>query len=1045
MKKSNKEENMARSFILLLAMQLVYVMKTRGTVFDVDLEMSLLPNENEFDIRMTCTATSTEYTDRVESVTFYNSRKPAFKRTTRCSHLNGPDPHRCARMLKTAFGESSWANCTVSRSNNCTAVVKLAHVVEEDLSTWTCLADFLDAEGQITRYEHGDESSSVYHQAAITAFPDRYALNVLDLKVVGIEMTTSGHLYIGCSMTGLNEVLHVHNCNTQGVPLKNIQFTINGNVYSGDLYERTISYESARCEDKFGEADQSVVCFNDRKGIAAEPEACNHPTHSYTLLAENAVRRNPFTFEPKDTSPFFLFPSATHPGYQVNLGKYLVFENPPRSVGCYAIAGRSNKHVCFTPTFSSSVLRKLIDSAANYKRLRVSPVNNHVLTCPRGRVVSLIAKSCILGKTDTCDANAGFEIVSEAENVTIDIHYIVKGCAISHYYCFDRPRLDKRNVNIVMVSRNTERRLANVESKTSDDIVPDCTIAHNLVSSSQIYEAYNKTLMHFLNVSAMRNTSITFEEVTNPILACPCRQTPRTCPSSFPVLATLKLNSTTLVPNSDMSCSVFGKRSPVVHTSQVLEETLCRSSHRSTYRHTLDTLVPVLRKENIRVGRKNMHYDILECSSKSICSNVNETTVHDNFTHITFFPRRWVRPNRPRIYHVTNHVVVNPAFFMLKYRSVRCDNDSFRKKKGKTFNTYQLVNDYLKEMHCKTSTYEMDVRMIDNSTVECVAAYVGPMPGLCPKISRLTLMHTSCYKNECHRVGMGSDMFVRKTVDSSLEASNNFTVRCTAYLDSTLNINGNSDRMEVSTSMYRLKKEKNKCNLTRAVPNIVQRTSLTGHTYVTCKYPLSVGSLENCPTGIEKAVLELHASKRGHTARSLIFPSKKHHQLVNPDHTWVTYTLDENSNTALVTSKGKFAEHVEGIGYSTPSRNVVAVKVSRNYISHITDFGNDAVMIYAQCTFVHEDKPSTSQEIVLPFASLGDYRHQHGVGTMSSILYRNRINANNVYPKTTAQSTRQLKEHHFILSICLSFIVVSAVITTVAVSICVAPKYRYIR
>ena len=143
--------------------------------------------------------------------------------------------------------------------------------------------------------------------------------------------------------------------------------------------------------------------------------------------------------------------------------------------------------------------------------------------------------------------------------------------------------------------------------------------------------------------------------------------------------------------NTDITCFAFGKGSPVAHSSQLLRELVCRNRYRVAYERIFNTPVPILKKRNIRIGSTDIHYDILQCSEKSVCHDVNETISKNTLTRITLFPRPWLRPYAPRIHHVMHRMVVNPVLFMLKYRAVKCDSEILQRK-GKTFKSHCPLN-----------------------------------------------------------------------------------------------------------------------------------------------------------------------------------------------------------------------------------------------------------------------------------------------------------------------------------------------------------------
>ena len=993
----------------LLCTLLFFVVKTlcsQAAYTSVYLNVSLLPDE-KYDLQLQCTAEwlpKTMSVNYVDSIEFHNNRNPHHIRSTSCTMHGKLDSHHCEEMLRVGFGLNTWSNCTAS-ATALIVTVKLTEVTEADLASWTCIAHFTDP---LTGLEEQGRSSSsaVYDKAAITNFKEDGPLLLEQPIVVPVRVTESGLLVVGCSLPKLNSTLTVGGSNETGVPLKKVRFDFDGVAYEGDLFERLRSKEVPQCADPEVDGDQSVHCFG--HPLSNDDQACKG--HSFTLLAESTERNITSHFKPQDTTPFFGFPSHGSSGYQVRLNSHLVVENTPRAVACHPVAGNKGS-VCLTSDTLRTMFRTLMELAGNYTQLLVHPVTDHRLYCDNGRLLVVLSPEC-LGSPAVCDGDGGFKSVVKSDDLNITEDFFERGCVGSHYYCFYNPRLRGRDVNLVVVSKQ-ETIDGALEVRTSADVAHGCSRAHRVRRAGEIYESYDTALTTYIQENSPSLLHTTVRNV--PLLTCPCIQAPKTCPSTFPIVATVAVNPETT--HGAVSCSLFGKKSAVVQMPHLLAMLACTVSG-SELHHFLPPPTPKLKDSAVA------RHALLFCTTPAdVCSRMRDQT---KFT-VILVPYNWMGSTTLET-HTGNGIVVDPVLFATRYDTVQCQWQN--SVKGSPVSVMSLSKTF--KHHCDIQdTYEVDIWRSSNNTVQCIVSRPH-ITASCPEIETLALLGHSCTKDKCAKWKGGDGLSITSASEDLSQKEEIFT--CSARLEST---GGHVfPPLRITKTVGELNSH-TPCDFNNLRPVMVHHTSKRGDAYLSCTYPLSAGDVRECIHGVGMATIEYVAKKIGRKSGRIIVPMREESEVA---WTVVTYTLKEN-NRAMVSTDGNFREHVRARGYVLPKRRVLSAKISTDYFSSVTDNGRHGVAVQARCSFVYDTQTRWSSTVTLTGAVVRAYEN----AKLHQVFTKLRKFSRPVSVKPSSETTynEDTNEYHglmLVTSVIGVFMVVVSVTVTVAIAI--APKYR---
>lgn len=959
------------------------IYSTSAHFTQLHLSVSLLPNEI-YDLHLQCSLDCTRCTNPhttkplLESLVFHNSRDSANIKTVLISgRLGSIDLNRCREAVQLAFGPGTLSTCS-STDFGLTTSIKLTGVQEKDLSTWTCAAHFVMPD----KYQINSSSSVAYDKAAITHFPDNTEFDVGHLQVVPVTTTNMDRLVIGCSLAGLETKLITAESSEKGVPLKEIRFDVGESSYFGDLFDRSSSEETTACE--MGDTNtHSTVCFSMLHGH--EDDACDG--HSFTLLAEPTRSPKSPVFEPVDTTPYFLFyPREPVPGFEVQLTNYLVFENPPRSISCYPVSGKEGR-LCLSPNTLNSVMQTLVQLAVKYTRLRILPINDTILRCDGGELATILSSKCT-GGSAPCNSDGGFDKAVRTERLEIINDFRDHGCIVTHYYCFDQPRSVQRYVNLVSVPQQQRFDLS-ASMSTSADIAAGCNKAHNDISLAEIYDSYSTALM----VSATANYSKHMASDI-PLISCPCAQQPKTCPGTFPMIATISLSNSSLQEDKRVSCSLFGQQSDVLSLFD-LQATLACDSANHEYLYTLaPTLKPTGAAEDGKV--------VLSCTNSPVACRHNIV--------VTLSSHDWAGMNGPETY-VGERVITDLTYFEAKYDTVQCGWAGT--ENWQSSRVSEVVSSYTETYRCAINdAYEVEVWLVNNTTVACSAFYQNG----CPAVDGLDFQGHVCRGIECSRTAGGHDVSLTLTEQDLSENSTNFTCSIT--------ISGKKTSLITSKNIIDLK-QNTECHFDHMTPAvIVQHTSARGVIF-SCRYPFSEDNVRKCNDGVAMASAQLFSRKVDGDRGILLQPTN---ETVD---TRIYYYLYRQS----VFMSGDLHGYVKASGNALPNKYVLDVKVSKKYFDHVTNKGTKGAMVYAQCFFMQNGLILRSSAVPIVSGIVQSYRQGGPPKTESWNIFF----VKPPIPSLPGSRPYRGSIPYALLVICL-FVVLF--VLSVVLSVAISPKYE---
>jgi len=807
-------------------------------------------------------------------------------------------------------------------------VVKIADTAEQDLATWTCVSHFADPKTGRDYYGR-DQSSEAYMNAAVTAFEDRQ-LEIGAVSVVPIEVTSVGNVVLGCQIHGLTTPLHVRHGALRGVPLKHVHFRVGDKTYTGELYGRRSSNELPTCNTQ---PHPAVSCFTTRH----DDFACQN--HSFTLLAE-ASEGNDDVYEPLDTSLSFVF-NASRGVSTVTLTDYVLVENLPRSVSCYGISGRSRGHVCLSSNNIEYLTTSLLHLAKWHTRLSIKQVTGTTLTCSNGTALTIMSHDCV-NRTRHCHEDAGFQVVEFFDNITIRQDYAVRSCIISHYYCFDRRRVSTEHVQIYIAAQQktldlTERFI------TSDDVFPNCGAARVVKTAQNILTGYTTALATFMTVE-YRNI------LQSPVFTCPCVQVPRTCPGNFPVVFTIVVARASYYANEEVKCTVFGKMSAATSMSALLQDMVCSAAGDSHHMRFLPPPSPKLEHLATVYGTNSKQQASLYCRS-----TLDDCRRSFSEVEMKLIPRKWTGTKDDVVYRGGHRLLVDPVVFATRYDGVQC-----RWKGSDWGDDVVRVENMLAAYHqltCRVSeTYHIDIEMVNETSVRCVLSYADDIQG-CPAVKKLMIANYSCVGLGCKHGGQDMSLVLYHE-----DLTDNSTVyKCYAMLQDT-----SLRSLSAAKTTKQLKQAGDTvCDFAKLRPVILQHTFNSGDVHLTCRYPMDIGNIKHCQSGVLRAAIQLEIQKV--TAGATVSEASKQFLLR------VAYTLQADGTVDLYTVGGG-GEFVQYHGYTTPSKNVMTVLIDRKFFDAVIHFGAFGVAVYAHCTFLYDEYTTRSREIGLVDAPIKAYR-----------------------------------------------------------------------
>ena len=957
---------------------------------NVFLNATLLPDDKRFDLQLECAATWVPQTGPINYAhrfTFINSRTP--------SDVNIIDTHRngkislshCRKMSQSAFRPEASSTCSIS-NGTLTISVKIARAREKDLATWICRSYIVDPNTNITQ-QGQSRSSSLYNNAAVVAFKDQ-PLEIGIISVRLVRVTSTGNIVLGCQIDGLSTPLVTRNNTLRGVPLKNVYFGIDYNEYVGELYGRESSDEITKCSPQ---PEPAVSCFLSARSSPVNDFACKG--HSFTLLVE-ASAANVTAYEPRDTSFSFAF-NATRGAFTVMLNEYLVLESLPRSTSCYSVAGNLTEHVCFSQKIITTLTWHLMFVAAQYFRMQIKEVTGSLLRCENGAVLAVLSADCLFG-IRSCDENAGFEIVYRDEGIEIREDYASLKCVIGHYYCFDRPRTAGRYARLYVAPVQNVTNY-NEEFVTSNDVFSDCVVAHSVKTARDFITGYENGLVEYAE-------SLKLTTLSSPIGGCPCTQVPRTCPATFPIVATI-------VTKRDVNavmCFVFDKASAVAYMSDLLYK---RSSaiQNGTKNHA-GSLSPLFPK----IDRANIIYDIIGRNRLLLsCRSMTQNYSHLSLLNIEMrvIHRSWTGINDNEIWQ-GNGLLIDPVLFASRYDAIQCRWKGL--PWGKRVDVEHVLDAY-HELTCQTDeTYHIDIEMVSDTAVRCVLTHAQG----CPGVRSLTFANSSCDGLECTYGGHEVSLTLH---EQDLTENNTVSYDCNAILRMT-----NSRPLSIAKTVKQLKATA-ECGFFNSQPVILQHTFKSGDVQLTCRYSLEIGNIRHCQSGIKKAAIEIEVEKL--ETKSINSEQRGTNTVLRID-----YTL-QNDGTVHVYASGDEVESVQFYGFTLPDRNVMTVFVNRNLFDRVMNFGAVGVSVYTHCSFLYDHGAIRSQRTALIGSVIRAYqraksnrRHpifiDEGVVTYRPVF---EVVSNKAY-----RATLVLKIVTGFVGILVLFVVVAAVIK--------APRYK---
>ena len=901
---------------LVLCCVLLYAIKCVDTgSFDVFLNATLLPDDERFDLQLECAATWVPQTTPINYAhrfMFLNNRTPNNIKIIDTQRNGKVSLSHCKRMSRLAFGFRTLSTCSIS-NRTLTITVKIEGAKEEDLATWTCLSYITDPNTNITQ-QGQSQSSSLYNNAAVTAFRNQ-PLEIGNISVILVNVTSTGNVVLGCQIDGLSAPLVTRKNTLRGIPLKNIYFGVYHHQYVGELYNRKSSDEITKCD---AQPNPAVSCFT-RSDTAntVNDFACDE--HSFTLLAE-ASMRNVTTYEPRDTSLSFVF-NATGGAFTVMLNEYLVLESLPRSTSCYSIAGSPTEHICLSQKIIGSLTWQLMFAATKYFRMQVKLVTGSSLRCENGVVLVVLSADC-LRTNRLCNEDAGFEVVYRNERVEIREDYASLKCVVGYYYCFDRPRVVGRNARFYVAPVENVTNY-NEEFVTSNDVFSDCVAARKVKTARDFITGYESGLVEY-------TTWFKLTPLTSPIISCPCTQVPRTCPATFPIVATVVAKRDVVRKHDSVvaRCAIFDRASPVTFMSNILREPLLSAIQNGTKNHTrsLSLLFPKIDRANIIYNIIGENRILLSC--RSMTQNYSQLSLSK--IEMKLIQRSWSGIYDDDIYH-GNGLLIDPVLFASRYDAVQCRwKDSLW---GKRVNIKQVLDAY-HELTCQANeTYHIDIELVNDTAVRCVLTHAQG----CPGVKSLTFANSSCVGLECKYDGHEVSLTLH---EQDLTENNTVYYECNAILNTV-----NSRPLSTAKTLKQLKATVD-CGFSNLKPVILQHTFKSGDVQLTCRYPLDIGDIKHCQSGIKKAAIEIEVEKLG--TKNIDSKDRWKKTVL-----WIDYTL-QNDGTAHVYANGEEVEFVQFYGFVLPNKRVMTVFVNTKLFDRLTNFGAVGVSVYTHCSFLYD-------------------------------------------------------------------------------------------
>lgn len=970
----------------------------------VTLDVKLLPDDERYDLQLKCTASLPPLRPRIypHSFWFFNNRSPDDVKNIPIRSDVKFDLFKCEVVSALAFGRRTWSNCSMSGSDF-TLDIKIGRATEQYLSTWTCGFHFIDV-----RHDHyfKSRSSVAYLDAAVTAFEDR-PLKIGAITVVPVKVTSTGNVVLGCQIDGLNTTLHVRDGSMRGVPLKDVHFRVGNATYTGELYGRRSSKEIATCGVQ---SDPAVSCFLPYV-YRHDDFACKG--HSFTLLTEISPE-NVAVYEPPDVSPSFVF--STNGGeFTVTLTEYLVVENPPRSVSCYGIAGRPREHVCLSERKIAKLTGRLLTCAVQYSLMSVNLVAGPLLECQSGIVVTVLSLDCINSTSSRhCDDNAGFDVVHSMHSIQLREDYANNSCVISHYYCFNKPRVSNRTVHVYVMP---QQKLFDYNQRfvTSDDVHPNCAPAHIVKTARSFAIGYAAALASQATDNATTDLKLTV--LTSPVLTCPCVQIPRTCPGTFPIVSTIVLERGSYDTDTAVTCTVFEKTSATIAMSDLLKKLVCNATAGSDHRF-LPPPVPKLQYgvTSDVFGVVSRERVLLNCIStlddcRSSSSEIEMSLVHRNWTAI----------DDDEVHRERHGLAVEPTLFSSRYDAVQCrwKNSTW----GRIVDVEDVLGSYGRLACRENETYHIDIEMINDTAVQCVLSYLDAVEG-CPPVYKLMFANSSCVGLACTHGG--------HTVSLALydqDLSNNSTAyECYAVLQTS-----NFRPFLATKTVKQMKSTEYECDFVNLQPVILQHTFKSGDVHLACRYPMDVGDVRHCRSGVRRSVIQIEIEKVTAKNSNVTGAAHERKQLV----TRIVYILRAD-RTVHVYVAGDLREFVQSYGYTIPRKNVMSVSISRKFFDTVTGYGAAGVAVYAHCAFPYDSYTIRSREIGLSRATIKAYQ---------------RAKINRYYPtfsffpifeqplKLVVTFTKRPYHTTLVFALAIGFAAIF-VVTTMIIAVITAPNYR---
>jgi len=415
-----------------------------------------------------------------------------------------------------------------------------------------------------------------------------------------------------------------------------------------------------------------------------------------------------------------------------------------------------------------------------------------------------------------------------------------------------------------------------------------------------------------------------------------------------------------------------------------------------------------------KIEQANIIYDVVGKSDILLnCRNITRTSLLPEI-EMKLLPRSWTGIN-DEIYQ-ENGLLIDPVLFASRYDAVQC------RWKGSPWGTpvdIEHVLDVYHKLKCQTNeTYHIDIEMINETTVRCVLTHADNLGG-CPGVKSLMFANNSCVDVECTY----DDHDVTLTLYDQDLTENNTAYECYASLKTT-----NSQSLSRIRTVKEMKTIAD-CGFSNHKPVILQHTFKSGAVQLTCRYPLNIGDIKHCHSGIKKATIMIEVKKLGTKNIKLEERWKK-------PVLWINYTL-QSDGAMRVYANGDEVEFVQFYGFTLPNKNVMVVFVERELFDTLTKFGAVGTSVYTHCSFVYHDNVAYSRTIELTDATIKAYQRAKNNRRHPMLIDKSVV----VYPPKFKFSWNQEYRATFVLKLIMGAFAVLAIFTILIATI-TAPRYK---